>query len=331
MTFLSSSQPVFDSTVKILRPLQIRGKVRLLDKIVPKTGERSARIFGCRIKLDLSDHIQRWIYFGGYERQETRWVRNWLRPGMTVADVGANVGYYTLLAASCVGARGRVFAVEPSPYAYNRLRATVAANGLSQVVALQAGLGSAGGEGLLYLPPAGNHSPSMVRCDRQDSVKVALRTLDDCLAEWRVDRLDLLKMDVEGFEPQILAGARSALSTGRIRAILCELNDWWLRQMGGSAEMLFRQITSQGFSGVFGPRQFSANRLYSCFFVHRSAAGAPGAPPHSHEFNDPSRIGLALILLTTYERASDGPHKYERNLAYKRNLGRPGLGPAGAE
>jgi FkbM family methyltransferase len=270
-----------DCLVRILRPLRLRGKVRLLEKLVPKTGERVGKISDLSIKLDLSDHIQRWIYFGGYEQPETRWVKRWLRPGMTVADVGANVGYYTFVAASRVGPDGRVFAVEPSPYAYDRLRQTVADNGLSQVVTLQAALGRVAGDGLLYLPRPGNHSATMVTCDGHDSVRVALTTLDECLKEWHVDHLDLLKIDVEGFEPEVLAGARSALNAGRIRAILCELNDWWLRRRGGTAQELFRLITSEGFSEVYAsgkglparrPRHFIANRCYSCFFVHRSAA-----------------------------------------------------------
>jgi hypothetical protein len=70
---------VLDSFVRILRPLRIRGKVRRLERLVPKTGERFAQIFDSRIKLDLSDDIQRWIYFGGYERQETTWVKRVLK------------------------------------------------------------------------------------------------------------------------------------------------------------------------------------------------------------------------------------------------------------
>jgi hypothetical protein len=111
----------------------------------------------------------------------------------------------------------------------------------------------------------------MVPCDREDRVTVPLKTLGDCLAEWGVDKVDLLKMDVEGFEPQVLAGTRSALRAGRIRAILCELNDWWLRQAGGSAEELFSLICSEGFSDISGPHHFHRDSYHTCFFVHRSA------------------------------------------------------------
>lgn len=190
---------------------------------------------------------------------------------MTVVDVGANVGYYTLLAASCVGPQGRVFAVEPSPYAYARLSQVVADNALANIVTLQAALGSAPGEGVLYSPPSGNHSPSMVPSDHQDGVIVPLRTLDGCMKQWNLEQVDLLKIDVEGFEPQVLAGGHSALKAARIRAILCELNDWWLYRAGASAEELYHLIESAGFRDLCPPPRLDRNGFDTRFFIHRSA------------------------------------------------------------
>ena len=264
-----------NSCVRVFRPLRFPGKARLLERFVPGKGERFANIFGSNMRLDLSDHGQRWIYFGTFERAETRLVKAWLRPGMTVVDVGANVGYYTLLAASCVGTAGRVFAVEPSPYAHNLLCEVVARNALAQVVTLQAALGSAAGEGVLYSPPAGNHSPSMVPSDRQRGTMVPVRTLDACLLSWGVDQVDLLKIDVEGFELQVLAGALDSLRAGRICALLCELNDWWLRRAGGSAEELYRFLESSGFSDLCGRPRLGRDSFQTRFFVHRNVRARP--------------------------------------------------------
>jgi FkbM family methyltransferase len=232
------------SVLNVIRNLQLRGKTRLLNTVVPRTGERLTTLFGQRLRLDLSDHIQRWIYFGSFEPTETALVRKWLQPGMTVVDVGANIGYYTLLSAHCVGQTGQVFAVEPSPYAYDKLRDAVETNGLQNVTTLMAALDNKCGTGFLYSPPRDNHSPSMLRSDHDDGVAVAVTTLEYCLSQWKLENIDLLKVDVEGFEPQVLQGAESALRVGRIRALLCELNDWWLRRAGWTAERLydFRQI-----------------------------------------------------------------------------------------
>ena len=258
--------------MRVLRPLPIRGKARVLGKFLPWKGERVANIFGCRMRLDLADHGQRWIYIGNFEREETRWAKKWLSPGMTFVDVGANVGYYTLLASSCVGPKGKVFAVEPSPYAYTRLCRTVADNGLTNVVTLQAALGSAAGEGLLYPPPFDIQSQSMVPGDNGGvGETVRVKTLDECLDEWGSDRVDLLKMDVEGYEPQVLAGAQAALRSGKIRAMLCEFNDVWLRRAGGSAEDLYHLIESAGFSNPYTRPSLHRDCLESCFFVHAKA------------------------------------------------------------
>jgi len=280
--FSLKSQTVMDPLVGLIRPIRFRGKGRLLEKLTPKRGERRAQVFDYRMRLDLSDLGQRWIYLGIYEQQETQLVKNWLRPGMTVVDVGANVGYHTLLAASRVGPGGRVFAVEPSPYAFERLRDTILNNPLSQVVALQVALGRSGGEASLYLPPSGNHSPTMVPCDREESVRVAVRTLDDCLAEWGVECVDLLKIDVEGYELEVLMGARSALGSGRVLAVLCEFNDYWLELKGTSARELAQFHDSADFSLAWADKSLSTS--INRFYVHRSVehrfAGPLNRQPH---------------------------------------------------
>ncbi len=110
-----------ESMVDLLRPYQFRGKARLLSRLVPRTGTRTSRVFGYRVELDLSELIQRMVYLGAFERWESRAVSRYLKPGMCFVDVGANIGYYSLLAARLVGSSGRVFAVEPSSRAASKL------------------------------------------------------------------------------------------------------------------------------------------------------------------------------------------------------------------
>lgn len=260
-----------DALIGTLRPIHFRGKLRMLGGIAPKQGERTARVFGYDMRLDLGEAIQRWIYLGAFEPQETAAVQRWLGPGMTFLDVGANVGYYTLLAASRVGGSGRVFAVEPSPYAYQRLTDTVRSNDLTQVWTLQMGLSSAAGELPLYVPPVsdGFHSPTM-SAGWETTVKVPVRRLDDCLDDWGVETVDLVKLDVEGHESHILEGASGALSSGRIRAILCEFNDHWLRQQGSSPEALYDTLSRAGFVDREGTAEFAPGGCETRLLVHRS-------------------------------------------------------------
>lgn len=261
-----------EALIDTLRPYHFRGKLKLLGGIAPRSGERTARVFGYDVRLDLSETIQRWIYLGAFEPQETAAVRRRLKPGMTFLDVGANVGYFSLLAASRVGREGRVFSVEPSPYAYERLAATVRANGLSQVRTFRMGLSSAEGELPLYVPPAsdGFHSPSMA-AGWETTVTVPVRRLDDCLDEWGVETVDLMKLDVEGHEPHVLEGAAGSLAAGRIRAVLVEFNDHWLREQGSTPRALHDTLVRAGFVDSEGDPAFAPGGCETRLLLHRSA------------------------------------------------------------
>src|SRR5579863_8811720 len=131
---------LIDAVVTGFRPLSFRGKAALIEFLIPRNGELEARIFGSRFSLDTSDYLQRHIYGGSFEREETGIVRRTLRPGMTFVDVGANVGYYTALAAQLVGPSGSVFAFEPSDYAYSRLQRMIDQNNLTQARAIKCAL-----------------------------------------------------------------------------------------------------------------------------------------------------------------------------------------------
>ncbi|HXR98407.1 MAG TPA: FkbM family methyltransferase, partial [Terriglobales bacterium] len=207
------------------RRLNIRGKRRLVERLSARRGIRRATLFGAEFELDLGEFIQRQMYFGCFEALESRAVADYLRPGMTVVDAGANVGFYTALAAERCGERGRVIAYEPSPYASARLRAMVERNRLRQVTVVEAALGDAAGRGTLYIERDANHSPSLIRSsDLADTIAVEVRSLDAEAARLGLEKIDLLKLDVEGYEAQVVSGADELLRAGRIGAVLCELH-----------------------------------------------------------------------------------------------------------
>jgi FkbM family methyltransferase len=223
-------------------------RARLLHWISPKSGEMTRQIFGSTIKLDLADYIQRSIYLDTFESRETALIKNYLQAGMTFVDVGANIGYYTLLAASLVKPEGLVIAFEPSPYAYARLAQTVKQNNLPQVKLNQVGLSDAIGTAQLFLPrEVGNHSPSMIPHHAGTPVNVPVTTLDEYIEAQKIQHIDLVKIDVEGLEPNVVRGATRAISQRRIKAILCEFNKYWLEQNGSSPRYLYKLLTDFGF------------------------------------------------------------------------------------
>ncbi len=245
-----------------------RGKPRLAARLVPHRGLRPATVFGLHMQLDLSDVIQRDIYGGVFEPAETRWVKSYLKPGMTFVDVGANVGYYTWLAASLVGRSGRVLAFEPSASAFKQLRTVITANGITWAACHNEALSDREGFLTLHIPPAsyGNHNPSVIPyCEGMTAVEVPATTIDRVRETAGVARIDLLKADVEGSELAVLQGAEAAARAGALRAVLCEFNPPCLRGTGTSTAALEGWFAAHGFTctrrfpSKWGP---IANRLF---------------------------------------------------------------------
>ena len=148
----------------------------------------------------------------------------YLRPGAVAIDIGANLGEWTVPFARAVGPAGRVLAAEPAPRAAAALEATLGANGLHQVQVMQCAVGDHDGFAEFAVP--------VVTSARSDTgtakigaagpggnaLRVALRSLDSLAADHRLDRTDLIKIDVEGYERQVLDGAEATL--GRFRPTL---------------------------------------------------------------------------------------------------------------
>jgi FkbM family methyltransferase len=144
--------------------------------------------------------------------EEYRAFRAAVRPGMTVLDVGANVGAYTLMFATWVGERGRVFAFEPAPDACNGLRAHVTLNGFEdRVTIVQAALAASPGTAPFAIHPSGGASSLAFRSvDRATRINVATDTIDSvCKAQGLLPAV--IKIDVEGAELDVLTGARNTL------------------------------------------------------------------------------------------------------------------------
>jgi FkbM family methyltransferase len=239
-----------ETLLSLLRPIPFRGKYRLLSPFFPRAGERACRLFGSTIRLNLASEMQRLIYLGAFEMAEVGLVRRCLRAGGTFVDAGANLGFFTFLAASIVGPSGRALAVEPNPRMFERLSESIHANRLAQVSATQIGLSDTAGSTDLYLPPREtpcDNATMLAGAAGSERVRVSVRPLDDVLAESGIESVDLLKIDVEGYEPRVLEGARKTISSGRIRAVLIELNDIALREAGSSSQQLFDHIVSLGY------------------------------------------------------------------------------------
>ncbi|WP_299193278.1 FkbM family methyltransferase [uncultured Erythrobacter sp.] len=168
---------------------------------------------------------------GYYDRNLTDVIGDLLEPGMTFIDIGANFGTYSLIGAACVGDAGRVIAVEPAPEIAALLFENIVMNGFEgRTEIVRCALGEAEGTLTLYEFATRQGSNTMLagvaeaaRSDYGETIstrEVECRTLDRTVADLALDRVDLVKIDVEGFEHQVLAGARQTLSQYRPKLIL---------------------------------------------------------------------------------------------------------------
>ncbi len=191
---------------------------------------------GAAIKLDLGEHVQRWIYFFGVYEKETV---DWFRSNLVVLDIGANVGQYTLIAARDVGPNGRIHASEPNPISYRRLASNIEINSFENVSAHALAVSDSAGEVTLYVPDHDNMGGASLQSSQTGQRNIAVRcvTIDEWARSADLDatpRIDLIKIDVQGLESAVLRGAREVMLRFR-PIIICEFEERWLRDSGTSS------------------------------------------------------------------------------------------------
>lgn len=200
----------------------------------PASGRARTRVDGMWMDLDLDEYVQRRIHYHCHEIPDARWVRRMLRPGDHVLDVGANVGFFTLIAAAAVGPSGRVTALEPVPGNADLLERNLRLNGVGWVDLRRVAAGDRAGEILLGLDhpdsPEAGASGHYTRGGGRDAMRVPVQAIDEVLADDA--RLRLVKVDVEGAEPLVLAGMARTLAERPPDAFIVELNPAALERQG---------------------------------------------------------------------------------------------------
>ena len=243
----------------------------------------SARtVFGSRLRGDTQEILQQHVYyFGVWEPNLTRWLQSRLQPGDVFIDVGANVGYFTLLASRLVGERGSVFAIEASPTIYERLAAHVARNRASNVRALNRVAAREAGRRTVYIGPASHTGLTTINAEAgwPPEAEADAAPVPDLVgdAAWRQARL--IKIDVEGAEDEVVAGMAGALAHARPELeLVVELHP-------GSGAELFAILHEAGFHGYALEIEYSP-----------LSYGRPGPPPTTRRIEAPPREELDVIF-----------------------------------
>lgn len=227
-------------------------------KLVPQLGAyprdswREVQRDGIRYRLDISQQIEHALFWGFNDTSKERFYRH-VQPGWVCADVGTNIGEVSMNLARRVGPAGRVFSFEPDPRTYAKLLHNLSLNPGLKVTALNMGAGEKPETLKLYQFQEGNDGANRILRDKAEAAglpergEVRIARLDDVLLhEHHIGRLDLIKIDVEGFEHQVLKGARALLQEFKPRMVI-EVIDRNLKINGSSAAQLLAWIAELGY------------------------------------------------------------------------------------
>ena len=198
-----------------------------------------------------NEDVGRAIYFGGsYEPAETNYLRKVIGSDAVCVDVGANVGYFTMLMSQAASG-GSVHAFEPIPLNAALLRTSMELNGLTNLRINQCAVGDF--VGVVSFSQSFDSAYSSIhntqRKPLERTLTVPVTTLDDYLERESVTRVDILKVDVEGAEGLVVAGASRLLSdeTRRPRVIMLELFDQNLQAFGSSVKTVTEKMETFGY------------------------------------------------------------------------------------
>ena len=192
-----------------------------------------------------------------YEQEETTLLKKLLKKDMNVINIGANIGYFTLLAARQVGPQGKVFAFEPFPKTVELLQKNIDANGYSNVEVIPMAVSSKSGIAKLALKSDTAHNFLTENTSEFQTIDVPITTIDEYTKNHKTD---FIIMDAEGYEPLILDGMAETLAKNPHIQIITEYNPYTLEIAGNTGENFIKKIENMGFIiSIVGSESMSQN------------------------------------------------------------------------
>ncbi len=267
MRVLDSCLIVYRKTIKRLRPVHVAIHAVMTRGLIPLL----ERWRGFRTVPDDPFWFRLELLTNRHEAETTRVFDRLLRPGMTVLDIGAHVGYYTRRCAEKVGPSGRVIAFEPHPRTYQLLLHNI--RRWPNVTPLQLAVAETEGTAELYdylmMSASGSlHYDEAMRDLQQaqlsdsdiapriathfpvETFTVRTRPVDDCLRDMGITEVDVIKMDIEGAEIGALRGMRATIAASPRLALVMEYNPQALAAFGFVPEAALSEVIAMGFARV---------------------------------------------------------------------------------
>lgn len=221
---------------------------RLINRLILAALPSVAVVGNARVVLNLNDPVVSGaLAFGVYEISEIQFMSRVLAPGQVVIDVGANVGLYTALAGLAVGPSGRVIACEPDSESFRHLQQTVKANALENVDLVNAAVSDKIGMARLYVSPHNRGDNRLYPSGNMTTyADVETVRLDHFLRARNIDVIDVVKVDVQGYEGHVLESLWEPIKRSKAIKMLIEFWPDGLRQAGTDPVQMLKRLEEAG-------------------------------------------------------------------------------------
>lgn len=213
----------------------------------PKGSYRIVKRRGIRFRLDVSEYME-WVIYFGLTVEDRESLYPLVKKGMVILDIGTNIGETLLYFASQTGANGHVFGFEPVSLNYRKCLDNISLNTFENIEVNQ--LAVSDKQETLYFGDSNNSNSGGIFMHKEkgntlDSVRAI--TLDHFVNEKKIKKIDLIKIDVEGFEGNVLKGAENTIRDLK-PLLFVEVDETNLKRQGSSAVKLETLIRSYGYS-----------------------------------------------------------------------------------
>ena len=184
-------------------------KTKNLDKLAPlKINIDEREIFVNPNDKGLSTEL---IVFGSHEPKTTEFIKKYVKKNMVCLDVGANIGYYSTLFSNLIGNDGKIISIEPSPVNFQYLEQNLELQNLKNFILLNIACGDSNKHVDFHLNQSGNKSKIVSDENSDDIISVEVKTLDELSQDLKLEQIDYLKIDVEGYEWEFINGAKKTI------------------------------------------------------------------------------------------------------------------------
>ena len=211
---------------------------------------------GSKMYLDLNDYgLSRHLYFYGIREPEcTRIMKQYVKKGMTILELGANIGYYALMEAAIMKNKGKIYAVEPFPPNFSMLQKNIALNSYEPIIeSYNLAMSNRSGKDKLYVSEKHNLC-NMMQSGATDFIEIQTSTLDDFLVGKQ--QPDIIRMDIEGFEYYVLDGMEKTLQNGKPFMMFMEVHPYQIYEKGLDYKKPLQKLFKYGFVPKYVVREY---------------------------------------------------------------------------